>query len=240
MICQNCQTLVADDLIFCTNCGARLFEPKRDAQTVLMDDSGGTKNSVVTPQKSSSNAKWIALIVALLAIPASIFGVYLLMNSQKNQTIAQNANKPKTPAPSATRRANANQNTNANTPNTNTNAANSNSKATAAKPVAKTEIMNERIEIAPGEHYAVPFEVESETAKITGTAKVLDGEKVAGYVYIKEMFDRYFPDPTYKVFSFDDKKTAVVEQTIVKQEYVLVFVNDTEKPMVIEGKFSFE
>ena len=81
MICQNCHARVDDDLIFCTNCGERLVVPT--AQTVSLNDSIVTQNAVVKPPKSSSNLKWLALIVALVAVPASIFGIYLLMNSSE-------------------------------------------------------------------------------------------------------------------------------------------------------------
>lgn len=100
--------------------------------------------------------------------------------------------------------------------------------------------MNERIEIAPKSNYAVPFQVTDETVKITGKVEVLEGEKIKGFVYFQKMFDEYFPDETYKVFSFDGAKEIDVNQTLVKENYVLVFVNDGEKPVVIQSKFSVE
>src|SRR5215204_4091631 len=95
MICQNCNARVDDDLIFCTNCGERQVVPTE--KTVLMNDSVVTKATNVKPPKSSSNLKWIALIIALIAIPTSIFGVYLLMNSQKNSQVSPNVNKQNAP-----------------------------------------------------------------------------------------------------------------------------------------------
>lgn len=238
MICQNCQAQVDDDLIFCTNCGERLFAT--NAQTVLMNDSAFTKTANKTPRKSSSKIKWIALIVALIAIPVSIFGVYLLMNASKNSQISQNVNKPNSPAQSPTRKANNNQNSIKNVSNPNANSANTNLNENTSSPKNKSEIMNERIEIAPKSNYAVPFKVTDETVKIVGKVEVLEGEKIKGFVYLQKEFDEHFPDEIYKVFSFDGAKEIDVNQTLVKENYVLVFVNDGEKSVIIHGKFSVE
>ncbi len=100
--------------------------------------------------------------------------------------------------------------------------------------------MNERIEIAPKSNYAVPFRVTDETVKILGKVEVLEGEKIKGFVYLQKMFDEYFPDETYKVFSIEGEKQIDVTQTLVKENYVLVFINDSEKPVVIRGNFSLE
>ena len=237
MICQNCQAHVDDDLIFCTNCGERLFDT--NAQTVLMNDSVAAKTPAEKAKKSSSKIKWIALIVALIAIPASIFGVYLLMNSSKNSQISQNVNKPNSPVQSPTRKTYSNQNSKANAPNTNANSVNTNLNENTAIPKNKSEIMNERIEIAPKSNYAVPFKVTDETVKIVGKVEVLEG-KIKGFVYFQKMFDEHFPDEIYKVFSFDGAKQIDVNQTLVKEDYVLVFVNDGEKSAVIQGNFSVE
>lgn len=238
MICQNCQANVDDDLIFCTNCGERLFETKSEAQTVLLNDSIVTKTSIEKPQKSGSNAKWIALTVALIAIPASIFGVYLLMNQNRSQ-VSPNTNNAKSPAPTATRKINANQNNDANVSNSNT--ANTNVNNTNSEnPKEKTEVMNERIEIAPKEHYAVAFEIEKENTKLVGEAKLLEGEKITGFVYLQKSYDEYFPDPTYKMFSFEGRKSAEIKAALVEEKYVLIFVNNTDKPVIIQGNFSLE
>src|SRR5215210_6559378 len=140
MICQNCRTQVDDDLIFCTNCGVRLFQT--NAQTVLMNDPAVAKTADETPRKSSSKIKWLALIVALIAIPVSIFGVYLLINASKNPQISQNVNKPNSPVQSPTRKAYTNQNSNANTSNMNANSVNANLNENTLTPKNKSEIMN--------------------------------------------------------------------------------------------------
>lgn len=236
MICQNCQTEVDDDLIFCTNCGARLFEQQTEEPTILLKEPVYPIPAKTKPAKSSSNLKWVALIIALIAIPASIFGVYLLTISQRNSPVSQNINKPKTPTATPTRKANTNQNSNANVSNANVNAANSN--ANSKKPANKTEIMNERLEIAPKSHQTVPFAVKTETARITGKITVLEGEKIEGFVYLKKSYDEHFPDENFKMFSFSS--ALEVRQTLVEEKYVLVFVNDTEKPVVIQGNFALE
>src|SRR5262245_8786087 len=112
MICRNCQTEVDDDLIFCTNCGERLFESPGEASTVLLNDQApaandapATRETVVQkPPKSSSRLKWAALIVALVAIPASIFGLLLLQS--RNRQTPPAANRPATPTPAKTPAAN--------------------------------------------------------------------------------------------------------------------------------------
>lgn len=258
MICQQCHTEVADDLIFCTNCGARLFEPKTEEQTVLIPDSRKTNEEnenqptvlmtepIYKPSpdrkspKSSSNLKWVALIVALVAIPASIFGIFLLMNTGKSANVSLNTNKPGSPTATPTRRSNTNRNSNVNAVNSNANRANSNIGVNNSNNREKTEIMKERIEIAPKSHYAREFEVSDETARITGNVAIRQGEKIDGYVYLKTNYDEYFPDETYKVFSFGTSSTTEVRQTLVKEDYVLVFVNNTDKPLIIEGDFSLE
>jgi hypothetical protein len=236
MICLNCQTEVDDDLIFCTNCGARLFQPPGEQPTVLINEGRVTKPDAAKPPKSTSNLKWVALIIALVTIPASIFGI-LLLRSQNRQA-AQNTNQPKTPTVTPTRRANTNQNSNANA--SNTNRANANANANTPPGANKTEIMNQRLEIAPKSHETVAFEVENDTAKITGKVTVLEGEKIDGFVYLKKSYEEHFPDSNFKMFSFGTSKTTDIRQTLVEEDYVLVFVNDTDKPVVIQGIFSLE
>jgi len=236
MICRNCQAEVDDDLIFCTNCGERLFEPREDTPTVLMTEPIYKTHAGAKPQKTSSRLKWLAFILALCAIPASIFGVYLLMNVQNHPPVSRNTNKPNTPNPTPTRRSNTNQNANANT--TNANRANTNANTNSTNKTGKIEIMNERIEIAPQSDYARPFEVKQETAKFTGKMTILQGEKIDGFVYLKQTFEENFPDKTFKMFSFGN--SFEVRQTLVKENYVLVFVNDTDKPTTILANFSLE
>lgn len=240
MICQNCHAQVDDDLIFCTNCGERLFST--NAQTVQLNDSVVTQTPIAMPQKSSSKLKWIALIAALIAIPVSIFGVYLLTNKSRNLQITQNVNKAATPVQTQ-RKNNANQNSNANFPNINTetNSENTNSmNANLSTPNSKTEVMNERIEIAPKSHYARPFKIEADTAKLVGTVELLQGETYKGYVYLQSQYDEHFPDETYKMFIFGEEKKSEINSTLVKEDYVLIFVNEGEKPIVIQGNFWIE
>jgi hypothetical protein len=237
MICQNCRTEVDNDLVFCTACGARLHETVSNTQ----NDSVATQNIAPPPK---SNLKWIALIVALMAIPASIFGVYLLLNRPPN--VVQNVNKPATPVPSPTRKANTNQannantNSNVNTANTNLNANQTNADSNAKTPQpAEKIIWKERIEIAPDAHYAVPFEL-TEDGTIIGMVEALQGSEIEGYVYLQEQFDENFPDHTFKVFSFGGEKKAETKQKLLKENYVLVFVNNSESGLIIEGEFKIK
>lgn len=240
MICQNCHEKVDNDLIFCTNCGERISGTSNQVQTVSINDSQLTKISTEKTAKASSNIKWIALIVALLAIPASIYGIYLLMNSNKDQQIVQNSSKSNAPTQTPSRK-NTNQtanldNTNKNI-NSNANLENINSNLnTKTEKLTETEIINERIEIYAKSSYAKSFGVKTETAKIVGDVEVLQGEDIKGFVYLQTAYDEYFPDETYKMFSFGEGKKSVVDQTLVKENYVLVFVNDSDKSVIIKSK----
>lgn len=243
MICRNCNAQVDDDLIFCTNCGVRLVVPT--GRTVSMNDSIVTKVAGAKPPKSSSNLKWLALIVALIAIPASIFGVYLLMNSSKNSQVAQNLNKQTAPVQTPTRKTEANQNSNANISNANisaenTNAANTNLNSNLSTPPIETEVMNERIEIAPKTHYAKPFKIEGDTKTFIGQVELLQGETYKGFIYLQSQYDEHFPDELYKMFSFGEEKKSEIKSTLVPEDYVLVFVNETDKSIIIRGNFRLE
>lgn len=238
MICKICQSNVDDDLIFCTNCGARLFQPNDETPTVIITEPRPTTPETVKQQKSS-NLKWVALIIALIAIPASIFGILLLQS--RNRQAALNTSKPNPPTATPTRKpSNANQNSNANLSNANANKANTTANANWTVNSKKIDVMNERIEIAPKEHYAVPFEIEAPKARLKGRVTVLQGDKVEVFVYIKSEFDSYFPDPVHKVSSFETGKSEESNQVLVEQEYVLVFVNKTDKPLTIQGNFDLQ
>jgi hypothetical protein len=245
MICQKCGSTVADDLIFCTECGERLHQPTEQNRTVLMNDSVVTKISTAKETRPSSNLKWAALILALIAIPVSLFIAYQLFSAQRNDQSAANVNskpvvKPSN-SPNTKPKANSNvqtnvSNANENMANTNADWANSNLPAEENSPGGEQkEIWNERIEIAPGKHYAVPFKTEG-NAKITGNIKLLEGESIEGYVYLQSEYDEHFPDANYKVFSFDGDQEAAIDQNLVKDNYVLVFVNNTDATNMIEGK----
>jgi len=239
MICQNCQTTVDNDLIFCTNCGERISGTINETKNVLMNDSVTTKTSLERPVKSSPNLKWIALIVALAAIPASIFGVYLLMNSNNRQTV-QNTTKQNSATKTPPRNTNTNQNSNWENAQKNTNSSNTNQQQsntnTENNEINEKEIFNERIEISPNSSYAKSFTIDTETAKIIGKIEVIQGETFKGFVYLQKNYDDYFPDETYKMFSFGEEKKTIIEQTIVKENYVLIFANETDKSIIIQGK----
>ncbi|MEO6589763.1 MAG: zinc ribbon domain-containing protein [Pyrinomonadaceae bacterium] len=240
MICQNCQAQVDDDLIFCTNCGVRLAVST--GQTVLMNAPVVTKNAVAKPHKSS-NLKWLALIVALIAVPASIFGVYLLINSSKNSQVSQNINKPNSPVQTPTRKTKTNQNSNADSSNANsiiTNSENINHSENLSTPKNRTEVMNERIEIAPNTLYARQFKIVGDTSTFRGKIELLQGETYKGFVYLQSQYDEHFPDELYKMFIFGEEKKSDIKSSLIPQDYVLIFVNETEKPVIIQAEFWIE
>jgi len=241
MICQNCRATVDNDLIFCTQCGERLQEPMNSAQTNLMPDSVITKSSALQPTPKSSSLKWAALIIAVIAVPASLLGGYLLLK-QNNRQVSQNPNKQNAPTATPIRKTNQNNQTNISESNSNISNSNNvetNQAADSADP-GKTEVMNERIEIAPDSHYALPFEVKDETARITGDVKISEGQPIEGYVFFKDMYEQHFPDATYKVFSIDVTKDSSINQTLVKGDYIIVFVNKNDKSSVIQGSIIIE
>jgi hypothetical protein len=265
MICQNCQTDVDNDLVFCTSCGTRLNETWSQTPTVLLNESVVTKTSVPEVQKSNSNLKWMALIVALIAIPVSLLTAYLIYSNSKSTQLA-NANQTKpvnSPKPPANRQ-NANLgapnisvnkantiNANAETNVSNSDISNSNIESNSSSNVAenldedwlnenapadnRTEIWSERVGIAPENHFAVPFSVDGND-QIVGIVKTLEGPPVEGYVYTQTAFDEHFPEETYKTFSFGGEKNSKIEQTLVKEKYVLVLMNKSKKPLLIYGK----
>lgn len=234
MICGNCGTNVDNDLIFCTNCGVRLNETWNNSSP----ETG--RAPIEKPPENSSNLKWLAVIVALVAVPVSLVFGYLFLKTDTPQTVT-NANKPANASPTK-KPVNKSVNT-ANSANANANAANSNSTVTNANstiPPKTNEIKIERLEIAPDTHTAYPFEVKTETAKILGKIEVLQGAQLVGYVYTQQAYDEHFPDPLHKMFSFDGNKTIDIEQTLIEGKYVLVVINETEKSIVIEGNFKIE
>jgi hypothetical protein len=248
MICQNCRERVDNDLIFCTNCGERLSVTADQASTVVMNEPVLTKPSKQAhPTKGNSNLKWVALILTIMAIPASLLIAYLLLANSKSQSVSDKSNTNS--VPSINRKVNSNSQNkmpnettgNANVSNSNiavseanvnSNSSNSNRNDSAK---GQTQIIDERIEIAPGAHLAYPFKLDSE-AKIFGEAKVLQGAAIEGYVYFQDMFDQHFPDANYKVFDFDGKNPKV-EQTLVKGDYVLVFINKNKTSATIQANF---
>lgn len=241
MICQNCGAQVDDDLIFCTNCGDRQVVPT--AQTVSLNDSVVTKVSNAKPPKSSSPLKWIALIIALITIPVTIFGIYLLMfrpNYSQVSQAQQNVNKTNSPVPTPTRKTETNQISNANISNENINSENTNQNENVSTSTTKIEVMNERIEILPKSSYAKSFTIEGDTKAFLGKVELLQGETYKGFVYLQSQYDEHFPDELYKMFIFGEEKKSEVKSRLIPENYVLVFVNETDKPIVIQGNFWLE
>lgn len=256
MICQNCNASVDNDLIFCTECGSRLHQTVSNPQTVSMNDSVVTKVSETHPQNSKSNLKWVALIVALIALPVSAFIVYRMLSNSKpvqtavnSSTLAKNAAAPaanklntNASAPNNLSNVNIQNNLNAvtNKEGTNEESANSNQVETVEEKGdgSRVEIWNDHIEIAPGEHLAVPFEATSD-GRIVGNVNTLQGAPIDGLVYLKSEYDDHFPDPIYKFFSFGGDRNTELDGRVVKQKYVLVLMNNSKAPTIIQGKFYF-
>lgn len=240
MICQNCHSEVDNDLVFCTNCGARLHETVSQMTHVLPENSVATRISEVSPAAQKSNLKWIALIVALIAVPSSLFVGYLIFKPE-NQPVARNVNQPKTPVSSPTRKIEIiNQNTSSNVDDSNAAPENSNSEETvqntdAPTDAEKTNLWGERIEISPNSNYAVPFKVETESAQITGEIKIVQGEPLVGYFFLKEVYEEHYVDPNYKVSVFDVTKDSTVDQTLPEGDYVLILVNQNKKSSTIQS-----
>ena len=248
MICQKCRAEVADDLIFCTECGERLFETQNSNPTVFMNDSVITKVTGGDKPRKSSNLKLIVLVIALIVIPAGLFaGYFLMFGNKSNQTTADIKNSGnKTPTPKNNKTKN-NSNAWTNISKANQNVSNQDLDNDSNSPEIGNEnpdsenndnqidVWNEHIEIAPGEHYAVPFKAE-EKQKISGKVELLSGKSIEGYVYLQSEYDEHFPDTNYKVFSFEGEKTADIEQTLIKESYVLVFVNNSEVSTTLKGR----
>lgn len=242
MICQNCHAEIDNDLVFCTNCGARLHETVSQMSTVSLNDSVATKVSGIPPAPQKSNLRWIALIVALIAVPSFLFVGYLLLKSE-SQPQAQNVVQPKTPVSSPTRKVEINRNTSSNVAVSNVDSANSNSEekvqnteaSTNSEKSEKTNLWGERIEISPNSNYAVPFKVETDTAKISGEVKLVQGDPLVGYVFLKEVYEEHYVDPNYKVFSFDVTKDSTIEQTLSEGDYVLILVNQNKRSSIIQS-----
>lgn len=244
MICQTCRATIDNDLVFCTNCGGRLYEPAAsDAATIAIKDSVVTQSAVAAPSKKNSPFKWIALIIAFVALPVILGIAYLLT---KNQAVLNTTNVNKSapvnrkinaatpakntdlPAPNATVE---------NVADNNSNVENTNRESNRNNPETTT-IFDEQIEIAAGEHIAYPFKADG-NVKVFGKIETLRGESVTGYFYIQNVYDEYFPDPTYKVSNFKEKKPEI-RQYLVAGDYVLVFLNENKSSTVIKGKLEMQ
>jgi hypothetical protein len=242
MICQNCRATVDNDLVFCTECGARLYETMSNVPTIALNDSVVTKVSA-PPVEKSSPFKWIALIIGLIALPATLGIAYLLLKNQPVVTVSNVNKSASTNRKSAANTPNKNINTaapnvNANAaPNTNIGNANSDNtdqNANAADSTASVVIFDDQLEIAAGEHVAYPFKLDGD-AKIIGKLQTVSGESLQGYVFTQDAYDEHFPDAIYKMFSFDGSN-PIIEQHLIKGEYVLIFLNETASATVVKGK----
>lgn len=245
MICRYCRRQVDNDLVFCTECGARLFEANTEENpTVLITESVVTQQKTIEPSKKS-NLKWIALIIAIIALPVSLGIAYLIISNQSTQVAD---NKPtNSPTPSNRKTTNQNKpnnvaanNANAENPanNLTSNIANSNENSNSDSDKNAEKIIDERLTLYAVSDAAFSFMVTAENAKIIGNVEILQGDSYEGYVFTQEMYDQHHTDPTYKMFSFGESKKDEVEQYLPKGNYVVAFVNKNSKDVIIQAKFS--
>lgn len=165
--------------------------------------------------------------MALIALPLIGWAAYRLYSDSKQTQTAANQTKPSNQSTPSQN----NQNTKSTTAGS-TDEDWLNEKAPSGK---RAEIWNERIEVAPGDHYSVSFSIDSD-AHIIGEIEALRGTPIEGYVFLQSVYDEHSADPIYKVFSFDGEKTSKIEQTLTKENYVLVFVNNSNASIMIQGK----
>lgn len=244
MICRNCRKEVDDDLVFCTECGARLFETTtQENPTIVMNES------IVTQQKSigqpkKSNLGWIALIIAFIALPVSLGIIYLIINNPSSQLADNKPTNSSTPANRKTTNQNKPANVfvnNVNAENTANNSSansNQNTNSNSNSDKSQEQIIDERLILYVASDAAFPFTVTADNAKIIGNVEILQGDSYEGYVFSQEMYDEHHTDPKYKVFSFGETKKDEIEQYLPKGNYVVAFVNKSSKDVMIQAKFS--
>ena len=243
MICNSCRANVDNDLVFCTECGARLHEGVSEVLTESIPQSVVTQ--VRPAAQPKSHFKWIALGVAVLAFPLATGLAYLILQGLSQPSAAnkrpaaapvndssktnQNSKAAPTPTVSVT---NSNSNT---SPDSNTKvlAANSNSSA----PSSDGEIiLDDRFPVDAKNYTAFPFTV-GVTSDITGEAEGIDKKTFEGFVYTEEAFETKFPDTLHKAFSFGGAEKADVKQLILPGKYVLVFVNKDSSGITVRATF---
>ena len=241
MICRTCQTNVADDLVFCTECGSRLHETVTNIpggiseQTLVIPTSQQNKIAEVPVKKSK--AKWILLSVLLFVLPAVAIGMLLVFKFG----FSNNGVKP-VPSPTKTpvkRKSPTPEKTPANsnpTPQSNNTSSNINSESADSPDDQSGLILEDRVSIDIDEHIAYPFRLTSQS-KIEGEVSILEGDSYEGYVFTQEAYDEYFPDSNYKMFSFGEAKSLRLGNSCQKQLRDR-FMNTGKNGLVLKTKFS--
>lgn len=237
MICISCKKEVDDDLVFCTECGERLFEPTIDGRTLLRPEfepapgSGGSQ-----PDARRNLFVGGILILSLLAVGAGIlFNPFSTRNGKPdNQSKTRSGSNRSMPDQNRIKDISSN-----------TTISNADGNSNKPKLLPNLEnptesVLNEKFTVDPNSHIVFSFTVSAETAKLIGTAELLEGQRFVGYVFLHDVFDQRSVDPTYKMFSFDAEhvKIAQIEQTLVKGEYVLVFTNSDDIPITLKIRIS--
>lgn len=246
MNCQNCQTEVANDLVFCTECGSRLHQTISDAQTVILPESVVTKATepIKKPKSALKILGIIIGIVVVLVIPISLIIAYFALNNPKapaNKTTVNNSNSTNRKTSNQNKSANTLVNNSANNWNLNSNSESNteNTNANIRLKAEETKILDERVNIDANGHIAFPFKVSGDI-KIVGEVEILEGEQYEGFVFLQEVYDEHSVDSTYKMFSFDvnQGKIAKIEQYLPKGNYVLVFANNDGNGASLKAKFA--
>lgn len=241
MICNSCRANVDNDLVFCTECGARLHESVSEVLTENIPQSVVTQ--IRPSAQPKSHFKWIALGVAVLAFPLATGLAYLILQGLSQPSAANkrpaaapvndssktNQNIKATPTPKPVdSNSNKGADTNANVP--------ANISNTSAGSSAGEIILDDRFPVDAKNYTAFPFTV-GVTSDITGEAEGIDKKTFEGFVYTEEAFETKFPDTLHKAFSFGGGEKADVKQLILPGKYVLVFVNKDSSGITVRATF---
>jgi flagellar basal body-associated protein FliL len=258
MLCQNCHSTVDDDLIFCTNCGVRLIQPSNTSAnqtqraTEVFDQQTEQTTAIFQNQvEKKSNLKWILLIAAIIIVPIVLgIGIFAYISLNSTKTVA-NKSTPKTTPTAKPKQTNQNKSANTIVNNSNSEAnsnvdvnvnSNYNSSEEIEDKPTETEsvILDDTVSVDADKYVAFPFKVKEDGEMINGKVEILEGENYEGYVFIKEVFDEYKVNPSFKMFSFEEKKgkIAIVEQYLIKGDYVLVFKNSDGKGVQVKAEFT--
>lgn len=228
MICKNCQASIDDDLIFCVNCGIRLVGG--------LDTNRGMPAQPTVPfsivQKKRNPLILIAVISLLcVGVVATFLGIIVWLKpfsgneTRKSASSAENndADYPKSAGNS----------------NADSNAFNKNqsSNEKAATDEEKT-IVDETLTINKNEHKAFPYQITDNSTMLRGQAELLEGESFRGYVLLKEAYDTFLADPSYKVIGFSGKRGEIVKinEFTSADKYVLIIENKSSQPINLKIK----
>jgi flagellar basal body-associated protein FliL len=258
MLCQNCHSSVDDDLIFCTSCGVRLVQPSNTSAnqtqrpTEVFNQQTEQTTAIFQNQvEKKSKLKWILLIAVISIVPIVLgIGIFAYISLNSTKTVAnKSTTKPTPTAKPKPKNENKSDNTIVNNSNSevdvnanvdNNSKSNSNDEEEKEPDLTAKKIIDETFSVDADAHIVFPFTVSENGVYVIGEAKILDGESYDGYVFIKEIYDEYKVNPTFKMFSFESKKgeSANIKQYLIKGDYVLVFSNKDGKGVQVKAEFT--